>query len=180
MCRRISYRAGESEAEAETEELEEKAESRPATVWSDSDFFRDWFLCIILIAKICASKIKKESEAAERERGRERAGSARSVTNILFTQCKVILVRSTNINPSTLNTHAHADTHTQIQLHPRDTSYNCSGISYARVCVCVLGQTNKEGEMSKSSGSGSAGERGWRRRRGGGQPVKLQSFVRAQ
>lgn len=58
MCRRISYRAGESETDQEQEQEEEKElelECCPAVGQSDSDFFRDWFLCIILITKICAS-----------------------------------------------------------------------------------------------------------------------------
>lgn len=60
MCRRISYRAGESETDKEQQkeqeqEVELELECCPAVGLSDSDFFRDWFLCIILITKICAS-----------------------------------------------------------------------------------------------------------------------------
>lgn len=64
MCRRISYRAGGSETDKEQQEekeskkeleLELELECCPAVGQSDSDFFRDWFLCIILITKICAS-----------------------------------------------------------------------------------------------------------------------------
>lgn len=65
MCRRISYRAGESERAREKQQEKEKEEQEkekelelewcPAVGQSDSDFFRDWFLCIILITKICAS-----------------------------------------------------------------------------------------------------------------------------